>query len=68
MLVIDLLKYVVAPLAPALVVGIRHWKEQIDSADRLDKLQDHLDAMWNVGLGNCIARGCTQSRSPRTKF
>ena len=50
MLLIDLLKYVVVPLAPALVVGIRHWHEQIESAKRLDKLRDHLDSMWKDGL------------------
>ena len=50
MLLVDLLRYVVVPLAPALIVGIRHWKEQIDSADRLDKLRDHLDVMWKEGL------------------
>lgn len=64
MLVIDLLKYVVAPLAPALVVGIRHWKEQIDSADRLDKLRDHLDAMWNEALSGASPDAMSaQSRS-----
>ncbi|MCO6481373.1 MAG: hypothetical protein J5I62_01130 [Flavobacteriales bacterium] len=50
MLLIDLLKYVVVPLAPALIVSIRHWHEQIESAKRLDKLRDHLDSMWRDGL------------------
>jgi len=64
MLLIELLKYVVVPLAPALVVGIRHWKEQIDSADRLDKLRDHLDSMWKEGLAGTSADAMTtQSRS-----
>lgn len=64
MLVIDLLRYVVVPLAPALIVGIRHWKEQIDSADRLDKLRDHLDAMWKEGLDGASTDALTtQSRS-----
>lgn len=50
MLVLNLLKYVIVPLAPALVVGIRNWKEHSDAADRLDKLRDHLDSMWKEGL------------------
>lgn len=50
MLVLELFKYVIVPLAPALVVGIRYWKEHSDAADRLDQLREHLDSMWKEGL------------------
>lgn len=64
MLVFDLLKYVVVPLAPALIVGMRNLKEQTDSADRLDRLQDHLDAIWKEGLAGALPEALTtQSRS-----
>ncbi len=46
----DFVLKVVAPLAPALVLGIRQFTEQLDAAARLDKLKEHAERLWNDAL------------------
>jgi hypothetical protein len=48
----DLVLKLAAPLAPALLLGIRQFAEQIDSATRLDKLRDHSERLWKDALDN----------------
>ena len=38
---------VVAPLLPAITIGIRQYREQMEAADRLDKLKEHADKLWS---------------------
>jgi hypothetical protein len=46
----DFVLKVVAPLAPALVLGIRQFYDQIEAASRLDKLKEHADRLWKDAL------------------
>jgi hypothetical protein len=46
----DFLLKVVAPLAPALALGIRQFYDQIEAASRLDKLKEHADRLWKDAL------------------
>ena len=46
----DFILKVVAPLAPALSLGIRQFKEHMDAAARLDKLKEHSERLWNDAL------------------
>jgi hypothetical protein len=46
----DFVLKVVAPLAPALVLGIRQFYEQIEAASRLDKLKEHSERLWKDAL------------------
>jgi len=46
----DFVLKVVAPLAPALVLGIRQYYEQTEAASRLDKLKEHSDRLWKDAL------------------
>lgn len=46
----DFFMQVVAPLAPALVLGVRQFGEQRESADRLDRFKDHAERLWNDAL------------------
>ena len=46
----DFILKVVAPLAPALVLGIRQVSEQMDTANRLDKLKEHAERLWDEAL------------------
>ena len=41
---------VVAPLSPALLLGIRQSVEHIEAASRLDKLKEHSENLWNQAL------------------
>ena len=46
----DFVLKVVAPLAPALVLGIRQFYEQIEAASRLDTLKGHAELLWKDAL------------------
>ncbi len=46
----DFVLKVIAPLAPALLLGIRQFTEQMDAAARLDKLKEHAERLWNDAL------------------
>lgn len=41
---------VAAPLAPALLLGIRQFSEQVEAATRLDNLKNHSENLWNDAL------------------
>lgn len=41
---------IIAPLMPALILGLRQWNEQLDAARRLDKLKEHAEALWTEAL------------------
>lgn len=45
----------VVPLAPTFTVGFRHFTEQRDAADRLEKLKAHADKLWNTAIGGASA-------------
>lgn len=46
----DFVIKVAAPLAPAFLLGIRQFGEQIDTAQRLDKLKEHSEGLWNKAI------------------
>lgn len=46
----DFFLKVVAPLSPAFALGMRQFREQRETADRLDKLKDHTEQLWNDAL------------------
>jgi hypothetical protein len=46
----DFILKVVAPLAPALLLGMRQYSEQMEAAARLDRLKDHAERLWNDAL------------------
>lgn len=59
----DFVLKVVAPLAPALALGIRQFNEQMDGAARLDKLKEHAERLWNDALnGNSASEMTTAAR------
>jgi hypothetical protein len=41
---------VIAPPSPVFLLGIRQYREQIDSASRLDKLKDYSESLWEDAL------------------
>lgn len=41
---------VLTPLSPIFLLGIRQYREQIDSASRLDKLKDYSESLWKDAL------------------
>lgn len=41
---------VIAPVAPALLLGIRQYNEQTEAATRLDKLKGHAEKLWDMAL------------------
>lgn len=41
---------VLAPLSPVLLLGIRQYREQTDSANRLDKLKYYSESLWKDAL------------------
>lgn len=54
----------VIPLAPALLIALRQFKEQREAASRLDKLKDHCNKIWNGALAGRSKRALTEmSRS-----
>lgn len=46
----DFVLKVLAPLFPVLLLGIRQYREQIESASRLDKLKDYSESLWKDAL------------------
>lgn len=46
----DFILKVAAPLAPALLLGVRQFTEQREAATRLDSLKDHSERLWNDAL------------------
>lgn len=46
----DFILTVLAPLAPLLFVGLRQFREQMDAAERIDRLKDHAVRLWNEAL------------------
>jgi hypothetical protein len=46
----DFVLKVAAPLAPALLLGLRQFTEQMDAAARLDKLKEHAERLWYDAL------------------
>ncbi len=42
---------VAAPLAPALLLGLRQFSEQREAATRLDRLKDQAETIWKQALG-----------------
>ena len=46
----DFVLKVAAPLAPALLLGVRQCSEQVEAAARLDKLKEHSEHLWNDAL------------------
>ena len=50
---------VLAPLAPVFLLGIRQYREQIDSANRLDKLKDYSESLWKDALSKKSERELT---------
>ena len=39
---------IVAPLLPAVVIGIRQYSDQMEAAERLDKLKEHANELWTA--------------------
>ena len=37
---------IIMPLFPAILLAVRQYKEQIEAADRLDKLKEHAENLW----------------------
>ncbi len=46
----DFVLKVAAPLAPALLLGVRQFSEQVEAAARLDKLKEHAEHLWHDAL------------------
>lgn len=46
----DFVLKVAAPLAPALLIGIRQYSEQLEAATRLDRLKEHAERLWKDAL------------------
>jgi hypothetical protein len=46
----DFVLKVLAPVSPALLLGIRQYLEHTDAAARLDKLKEHAEKLWNEAL------------------
>lgn len=60
----DFVVRVVAPLSPALLLGIRQYSEQIEAAARLDRLKENSERLWNDALsGNSMIDVSTRARS-----
>lgn len=47
---------VVAPMAPAIVLAIRQYSEQMEAASRLDKLKDHAERLWAAAFDHTEAQ------------
>jgi hypothetical protein len=41
---------IVAPLLPAVVIGIRQYSDQMEAAERLDKLKEHAEELWAAAI------------------
>jgi hypothetical protein len=55
----DFVLKVIAPLSPALLLGIRQYSEQIEAATRLDRLKEHSESLWNDALSGESATDVT---------
>ena len=51
---------VVNPLTPTVIFGVRQYKENINSAMRLDKLKEHTEKIWDKVLVNANPEELTQ--------
>ena len=51
----DFVLKVAAPLAPALLLGLRQFSEQREAATRLDSLQSHAERLWKDALSGMPA-------------
>ena len=60
----DFMLKVLAPLAPALLLGVRQYLDHIEAAARLDKLKDHAEKLWSEALsgGKSVAFLTTAAR------
>ena len=46
---------VLAPLSPAILLGIREYRKQHDAAERLDRLKSYVEDIWAKAIKNEIA-------------
>lgn len=46
----DFVLKVAAPLAPAVLLGVRQFRDQVEAASRLDKLKEHAERLWHDAL------------------
>jgi hypothetical protein len=60
----DFILILIAPLAPLLLLGIRHYHEQTEAATRADRLKEHSERLWTDALlGEAKTKAATRSRS-----
>lgn len=60
----DFVLKVAAPLAPALLLGLRQFSEQREAANRLDSLQNHAERLWKDALsGMSVVEISVRARS-----
>ena len=60
----DFVLKVAAPLAPALLLGLRQFSEQREAANRLDSLQSHAERLWKDALsGMSVVKINVRARS-----
>ncbi len=60
----DFILKVAAPLAPALLLGLRQFSEQREAANRLDSLQNHAERLWKDALsGMSVVKINARARS-----
>ncbi len=59
----DFVLKVAAPLAPAFLLGIWQFREQMEAASRLDKLKEHSERLWDDTLsGLSVAEASAKAR------
>ena len=46
----DFLLICIAPVAPAVLIGLRQFREHTEAAERLDKLKEHSVTLWKAAL------------------
>jgi SMODS-associating 4TM effector domain len=56
----DFVVKVVAPLAPALLLGYRQVSEQRDAAERMERLREHAERLWRSALADGIGPDAIQ--------
>lgn len=47
---------VVAPMAPAIILAIRQYSEQMEAAGRLDNLKEHTERLWDAAFDRSVAQ------------
>jgi SMODS-associating 4TM effector domain len=47
---------IVVPLTPAIILAIRQYSEQMEAANRLEKLKEHTERIWSAALGLPVAQ------------